>query len=110
MSKKPARSRAGALFANQPWRCVHLVDHSEITACFVVGGRWETIANIRPAFGVTAKDIAEFLIKLVNSHRERGDLLEGAAETLEAILKDGLDFTTEQSAEHIVTHIKKVMP
>lgn len=37
------------------------------------------------------------------------DLLRNAMEALEAVMNDGLNFTTEQTAEHVISDIKQVV-
>ena len=58
---------------------------------------------------MSAEEIATFITRLVNHYQQNKQLLRDAMEALEAVMKDGLNFTTEQTAEHAVLNIKQVV-
>ena len=106
---KNGTSRKNLLQTKQPWKCRHHKAYSEISTYAEANGNWEKVLTIHPSSAVSADTIAQFILGLLNNHQQNQNLLQAAMEALENVMKDGLNFTTEQSAEHVVTHIKKVM-
>ena len=108
-TKSSGKPKPQCLYETHPWRCDHHADRSEITAYVEASGRWETVLTVRPTSEASAEAIASFIIQLVNGHQQNNDLLRDAMAALEAVVNDGLNFTTEQTAEHVITHIKQVV-
>jgi hypothetical protein len=116
MAKKPM-SRAGSkadkkarcFYSLHPWRCDHHADRSEITAYVEASGHWETVAVVPPTSGASAEAVAAFIVRLINAAQQNRDILRDAMEALEAVMNDGLNFTTEQTAEHVIISIKQVV-
>jgi len=103
-------SRPKNYYCLQPWKAQHYPDRSEITAYVEMSGQWETVlVLVRPTSGFGAEEMASHITAVMNNHQKGQNLLHDAMQALEAVLKDGLTFSTEQTAEHVVTHIKKVM-
>ena len=92
-----------------PWRCNHHADRSEIVAYVEASGRWETVAVIPSTSGASAEALATFIARIVNATHQNKNLLRNAMEALEAVINDGLNFTTEQAAEHAISDIKRVV-
>lgn len=81
---------------------------SEISAYVDATGKWETIAIIPPTSDHTAEAISTFIAHSINDIHEHGELLVSAMNALDDILREGLTFSTEQTADRIVDRIKKV--
>ena len=96
-----------SLFSAQPWKCVHHRDHSDITAYVEASGQWEIVATIPTTAGASSETIANFICALVQNHQQNQNLLQAAKEALEAVMKDGLNFSTEQAADAVVVRIGK---
>jgi hypothetical protein len=113
---KKAKTRSGSendtarrwLYPLQPWQCRHHANRSEIAAYVEASGAWETVAVIPATSGASAEAMAAFITGLVNAAQQNKDLLRDAMEALESVINDGLDFSTEQAAEHVIKDIKQV--
>ena len=101
--------QSARIYSLHPWRCTHHSNHSEIVAYVEASGQWETVLTVNPTSETSAKTMANFIMHLVNSYRQNDALLRDAMAALEAVVNDGLNFTTEQTAEHVITHIKNVV-
>ena len=101
--------QSARIYSLHPWRCTHHSNHSEIVAYVEASGQWEAVLTVSPTSETNAKTMANFIMHLVNSYRQNNDLLRDAMAALEAVVNDGLNFTTEQTAEHVITHIKNVV-
>jgi hypothetical protein len=78
-------------------------------AAFVeTSGQWETVAVVRPTSSADAKSLANFILRVVNDWNEHDDLFEAASEALEAVLQEGLTFSTEQEVESMVERLKRL--
>jgi hypothetical protein len=104
-----AGKRERSFYSLHPWRCDHHPDHSEITAYVEASGQWETVAVVPPTSGASAEAVASFIVRLVNTSQKNRDILRDAMAALEAVMNDGLNFTTEQTAEHVIISIKQVV-
>ena len=93
-----------------PWKCNHQADRSEIIAYVEASGKWETVAVIPATSGASPEALATFIVRAVNATQQNRDLLRDAMHALEAVLNDGLNFTTEHEAESVVTNIKRLNP
>lgn len=89
-----------------PWRCERRGEHCEIVAYADASGAWETIAVIPSTSGASADFLAGFIVNLVNESQEDSDVLEAARKALEAVMEEGLTFSTEQEAEHVIDRLK----
>jgi hypothetical protein len=92
-----------------PWQCRNHSDRSELTAYVEASGKWETVAVVPPTSGASAEALANYILALVNNSLPNSDLLRDAMSALEAVMKDGLTFTTEQEADSVVKCIKLVI-
>jgi hypothetical protein len=101
--------KARYFYSLHPWRCDHHADRSEITAYVEASGHWETVAVVPPTSGASAEAVATFIVRLINAAQQNRDILRDAMEALEGVMNDGLNFTTEQTAEHVIISIKKVV-
>ena len=109
IAKPPRNLELRYLYGLVPWKCNHHADRSEIIAYVDASSRWETVAVIPPTSGASAEVLANSIVCLVNATRQNEDLLRHAMEALEAVMNDGLNFTTEQTAEHVISDIKQVV-
>jgi hypothetical protein len=108
---KARKSRAGgakprSLYALHPWRCEPRGDDCDIMAYVEASGRWEAVATIPATPGARADELGGFIVRLVNDSQEQGDVIHAALTALEAILEEGLTFTTEQEAERAIERLK----
>jgi hypothetical protein len=108
-TKSKTNAELRSFYGLVPWRCNHHADRSEIVAYVEASGRWETVAVIPPTSGASAEALATFIARVVNATQQNKDLLRNAMEALEAVVNDGLNFTTEQAAEHVINDIKQVV-
>jgi hypothetical protein len=92
----------------QHWRCQHLPGYSEITAYAEASQKWELVAVVSPASGVSANEVAEFIIRALNESQRDHDLLRAAMLALEGVMEEGLTYSTEQDADVVVQRIKRV--
>jgi hypothetical protein len=99
--------RRHACYGSQPWRYEVCADGCEIVAFVDSSARWETIAIVRSTSDVKARALGEFIVGLVNERHQGGDILQAAFNALDGVLRDGLTFSTEQDAEHVVDVLKR---
>jgi hypothetical protein len=66
------------------------------------------VAVVSPASGASAEALAAFIASIVNAAQQNEDVLRDAMEALEAVVNDGLNFTTEQAAEHVIANIRRL--
>lgn len=90
----------------QHWRCHHHPDRSEIAGYVEASGKWERVAVVSPTTGTSAKDVAEFIVRTINAGQKNQDLLRDATRAVEAMIEEGLNFSTEQDAEAILKRMK----
>lgn len=83
----------------------------------------QAVANMRPEandqgtrparqhlpVGAGEEAVAAFITDLIHENQQQQDILTHALETLESVLDDGLNFTTEQSADRAITAIKQAL-
>jgi predicted membrane chloride channel (bestrophin family) len=102
---KKQATKSREFYGLHPWQCRHHKDCSEITA-YVEASGWEKVLTVHPTSGASAEAVAQFLCDLVNDNRKNKSLLHDAMAALEQVLNDGLNFSTEQAADRVVTRIK----
>jgi hypothetical protein len=107
-ANKNKKTGLRSYYGLHPWRCTHHGDRSEVFAYVEASGKWETVLVVRASSGTTAEELAVYIVNLVNDRREDQDALEQAFAALDAVLQDGLTFTTEQEAEHAAERLKKL--
>jgi hypothetical protein len=91
-------------YLETPWRCEARNGQWEILAYAAVSDQWETIA-VLPS-GARTKSMANFIVTLINEAITNKDTLREASSALEAILTEGLNFSTEQDADRVVRRVK----
>ena len=94
-------------YSAQPWQCRNQKDHSEIIAYVEASGTWEIVAIINTTSGISSDVMAQFICGLVNDYQKNKDLLRQAMEALEAVVEEGLNYSTEQAADQVVAEIKE---
>lgn len=102
---KPPR----CFYSIHPWKYHTHKDHSEIIAYVEASGDWETVLIVHDTAGANHETMAIFILAIINEHQEKRNVLCDAMDALELIINDGLTFTSEQAAEHVITNIKKVI-
>jgi hypothetical protein len=106
-STQPQGSQPRAFYAAQPWRCVHHPDRTDITAYVEASGERETVATIHPSSGARAEDIASFVANLVNAHQQNRHLLHDVIDALEAVMSEGMTYSTEQDLDAVLKRLKR---
>ncbi len=101
-------TQSARIYSLHPWRCTHHSTHSELVAYVEASGQWETVLTVSPTSGTSAKLMANFIMTLVNSYRQNNDLLRKAIKALEAIMQEGLTYSTEQEVDAAVTSIRSI--
>lgn len=76
------------------------------TAWVEASGAWEKVATIHATTGATPVALSEHIMTIINASHGGQDLLNEALAALEAILDEGLTYSTEQEADLIVARIK----
>jgi hypothetical protein len=105
-TSKPAPHQR-CFYALHPWRIEGKGESCDLIAYVEASGDWETVATIPATSGASADDIASFIAGLVNDNRENAEVLDEAFAALGAVLQEGLTFTTEQEAEHVLKRLKR---
>jgi hypothetical protein len=95
-------------YRSRPWRCIQSGDECALSAFVEASGEWETVAIVQPTSGADAKSLANFILRVVNDWNEHDDLFQAASEALEAVLQEGLTFSTEQEVESMVERLKRL--
>lgn len=108
---RPAKAgpKSRCYYGLVPWKCVNLAERSEIIAYVEASGRWETVAVVPPTSGTGAEELAAFITRVVNATLQNRDLLQDAMKALEAVVQEGLNYSTEQEADSVATSIKRVI-
>ncbi|MFY9288427.1 MAG: hypothetical protein WAO98_07985 [Alphaproteobacteria bacterium] len=91
----------------RPWSAAHYDGYSEISAYVEASGNIENIMTVRATSGASAEAIAEFALDLINDHQRNQHLLRDAIAALEAVMDDGLDFSSEQNLEKNIQKLKR---
>ncbi len=108
--KKPApENKPRSYYMVHPWEYRNRGDETEITAYVEASGAWEVVAVVRPTSGASAEALAAYITAIINQQHRRQDLLQDAMHALELVMSDGLNFSSEQAAEHAVANIRKVI-
>ncbi|MFA5957064.1 hypothetical protein [Hyphomicrobium sp.] len=95
--------------AGVSWKVKHYDDRSDILESAGDKG-WQKRFTIWSHVGSPAKPFADFFMTMLNAAGQ-DDLLDETRLLLETILEnDGLDFSTEQAAEHLVTRLATDRP
>lgn len=102
----PKSAKPRPLYSLYPWRTEHHDDRSEIAAYVEASGKWETVAVIPHTPGASAETLAEFIMGIINDSQKNRDLLRDATRALEAVMEEGLTFSTEQDADAILKRVK----
>lgn len=95
-----------AYYGSRPWRCEPLKGACKIVAYVDASARWETVAVVQRTSQVRAKALGDFLVGLVNERHQDGDVLRTAFAALDGVLREGLNFSTEQEVESVVDTLK----
>ena len=91
-----------------PWRYRVANDRAEILA-YVEGHDWETVLIVNPTSGNSAEVLAAYVTDIINLHNASHGLLHDAMSALELCLQeDRMTYTSEQTAERVVTRIKSL--
>ena len=96
-------------YTSEAWRCVHHKDRSEILVFLKSRLEWEVIATIWPTHEISAETAANFITYVINSKQATAELLQEARIALQAVIDEGLNFTTEQDVEIVVGEIKRAV-
>jgi hypothetical protein len=93
--------------ATTPWACQHRDDGSVIDAYIEGVGEWATIAQTLPVEGTNPKDVAEQIIRAVNSYEKQQSMLAEMVMTLKLCLEcDGITWEAEHDAEILINRFE----
>jgi hypothetical protein len=95
-------------YRSKPWRCAQSGDKCTLEAFVETSGQWEAVAIVQPTSGAKSTSLASFILGLVNEWNEHDDLIQAAADTLEAVLQEGLTYSTEQEVEFMVERLQRL--
>lgn len=110
---KPTNSKKHAakplqFYTLRPWQHRVTEDGVEILA-YVEGHDWEPVLIVNPTSGASAEAMATYLTDIINQHHPRQGLLHEAMSALEICLEeDKMTYTSEQTAERVITRIKRI--
>ena len=102
----PAQPRA--FYNHQAWRCSPHTDGCEILAYVEASGNWETVIDVRPTSGASPEALAAYVTATINQYQNEQNLLHQAMKALEQCLEDGITFSSEQEADHVIARIKSI--
>src|SRR5208282_4068571 len=93
-------------YSLHPWQCRVEKDSVEILA-YVEASDWEPVLTVHPTSGASAEILANYVTAIINEHHTRQDLLHEAMSSLAICLEeDKMTYTSEQTAERVITRIK----
>jgi hypothetical protein len=96
------------IYATQPWKAGVKTKDTVVEAYVEAAGAWETVAIARPSSGASAKQMARFIVGLVNEKQKQAPLMEDALAVLECVSKEGLTtLTTGEAVEHVIGELRK---
>jgi hypothetical protein len=106
-SSKPKKTatKAREFYSLQPCKYRVAKGHAEILA-YVEGSDWEKALTVHPTSGASAESLAAYVTAVINEHQGKSDLLHDAMRALESVMEEGLNFSTEQDADHVIARIK----
>jgi hypothetical protein len=95
-------------YSLHPWQ-YRVTDNGAEILAYVEGHDWETVLIVNPTSGASAEVLAAYVTDIINQHRPKHHLLHEAMSALELCLEeDTMTYTSEQTAEHVITRIKKI--
>jgi hypothetical protein len=104
--RSKAKNGPRPLCVPRPWQCEPRGADCALLAFVEASGKWKTIALVKKTPGASAETAAAYIAGLVNDMHENGDVLQSALEALEAIVDEGLNFSTEQDADIVIRRLK----
>ena len=108
-TKPPAPSAPPRdFYSRSPWRCSPQKGGCEILAYVEASGAWETVIDVRPTSGTSAEAVGIYVTAIINQYQNEQNLLHQATKALETCLKEGITFSSEQDAEHVIARIKSI--
>jgi ribosomal protein L22 len=105
--KSKAKTAARPFFTSHPWQYEARGSECALLAFVEKSSKWETVALVQKTPGASAKTVANYIAELVNDAHENGDMLQGALEVLEAVINEGLTFSTEHDVDIMIRRIKQ---
>ena len=101
--------RVATQIASMIFSCTHFDEISEIDAYIASIDKVESIADIRSAAGINAKDIAEFIVRAANNEARMKNIIHQLLDALRLCLDcDGkLTWEVEQEADAMYERINQ---
>jgi hypothetical protein len=88
------------------WRCEPRDSDCALLAFAEARGKWEAVALVKKTSGASAKALADYIVGVLNGLHSDGMLLKVAQGALEALLEEGLNYSTEQDADIVIRRLK----
>ncbi len=106
MGKANVKTVAAAnqsLKATTPWACQHSAEGSSIDAYLESTGEWTTIARIPASADINPKEIAEQIVRAVNSYEKNHSMMSEMVEALKLCLEcEGITWEAEHDADIMI--------
>lgn len=87
------------------WTVKHYDGRSEILHRETAEAGWKLKVAVYSHPGSPAQPLGDFFVACLNAAAQSDDLVEETRMLLDTILSDGLDFSTEQSAERLLARL-----
>ncbi len=88
------------------WRYETRGDPCAIMASAKESNAWEMVALTFPTSSASAEETARFIVGLLNDAQSEDSAAKAALRALEAVIEEGLTWSTEQEAEHAIERLK----
>lgn len=93
--------------ATTPWASQHDVEGTNIDAYIDGIGEWATVARVVPAEGINPQEIAEQIVRAVNSYEKQQAMLAEMVMTLKLFLEcEGITWEAEHDAEILINRFE----
>ena len=105
--KSKTKNEPRQFYASHPWRCEPRGGDCALLAFVEASGDWETVALVKKTSAASAEAVAGYIAGLVNDLYKERPLLDAARSALEAVLEEGLNYSTEQDADIVLRRMKE---
>jgi hypothetical protein len=106
MAKRTGKKATAEFYTTTDWRCEPRGSDCVLLAFAEARGKWETVALVKKTSGASAKALADYIAGVLNGLHSDRQLLKVAQDALEAILEEGLNYSTEQDADIVIRRLK----
>lgn len=95
------------IYATQPWKVEVEPKGAVIEAYVEASSKWESVAIVLPTSGASAEKMARFIVGAVNDNQKSERLFQEALDALEAVIQEGLTYSTEQEIELVIAELRR---